>query len=58
VDASLTRRLTPDTSSLLYPAADEIADFGAPQEALAIRIAQLSAAVGPGHFAEASLTIA
>jgi hypothetical protein len=56
--ASLKRRLTTDTSSLLYPAADEIADFGAPQEALAVRIAQLSAAVGPGHFAEASLTIA
>jgi hypothetical protein len=38
--------------SLLYPAADEIADFGAPQSSLAVRIAQLSATVGRGIAAE------
>jgi len=38
--------------SLLYPAADEIADFGAPQSSLAVRVAQLSATVGRGIAAE------
>ena len=41
--------------TLLYPAADEIADFGAPQASLAIRVAQLSAAVGRGIPTESIL---
>jgi hypothetical protein len=40
---------------VLYPAADEIADFGAPQTTLSVRIAQLSAAVGRGIPAESIL---
>jgi hypothetical protein len=43
------------TPRLLYPAADEIADFGAPQASLAVRIAQLSAAVGRGIPTESIL---
>lgn len=41
--------------SLLYPAADEIADFGAPQTSIAVRVAQLSAAVGRGIPTERTL---
>ena len=43
------------TPSLLYPAADEIADFGAPQTSISIRVAQLSAAVGRGIAAQVTL---
>ncbi|MEP9352036.1 glycoside hydrolase/phage tail family protein [Xanthobacter sp. KR7-65] len=39
--------------AVLYPAADEIADFGAPQAVLAVRVAQRSASVGPGAAATA-----
>jgi hypothetical protein len=39
----------------LYPAADELADFGAAQAVLRVRIAQISAVAGPGRPAEAVL---
>ena len=52
-DAHAARRRTP---SALYAAADEIADFGAPQTSLAVRVAQLSATVGRGVAADATLT--
>ncbi|MGQ3359101.1 MAG: baseplate multidomain protein megatron [Phreatobacter sp.] len=41
----------------LYPAADEAADFGAPQAALRLSIAQVSAVAGPGHALDAVLVL-
>jgi hypothetical protein len=41
----------------LYPSADEIADFGAPQTELRISVAQMSALAGPGMPAEAVLAL-
>ena len=38
--------------ALLYAAADELADFGAPQTSLTVRVAQLSATVGRGIAAD------
>ena len=49
------RTLKSATSSALYPAAAELADFGSPQASLSIRVAQLSAAVGRGVAATATL---
>ena len=46
-----------DAISALYAAADEIADFGAPQSSLHVRVAQLSATVGRGFAAEATLIL-
>ncbi len=42
------RVLAAQTTSILYPAAQEIADFGAPQSALDLSLYQMSAAVGRG----------
>jgi hypothetical protein len=53
--ADVVRSYETDTPSLLYPAADEIADFGVPQTSLAFRVAQLSAAVGRGIAAQATI---
>ena len=55
--ASVLRTLDTTTSTALYAAADEIADFGAPQSTLSVRIAQLSAAVGRGIAADATVTV-
>lgn len=52
-----TRRLAAETTSLLYPAADELADFGAPQNALTISLYQISAVVGRGFPLTATLAI-
>jgi hypothetical protein len=41
--------------SLLYPAADEIADFGTPQASVTVRVAQLSAVAGRGIPAQSTL---
>jgi hypothetical protein len=46
--AILRRRLAAAEPSLLYPGGQELADFGAPQTALSVRIAQISAVVGRG----------
>lgn len=43
--------------TVLYSAAAELADFGAPQAELTLRIAQLSAVVGPGHPLEATVRV-
>jgi len=53
--ATVVRTLSSDTPSALYYAADEIADFGAPQTALSIALCQLSATIGRGIRAEATL---
>jgi hypothetical protein len=42
------RTLSADRSDLLYAAADEAADFGAPQGRLDMGVAQVGAAAGPG----------
>lgn len=51
------RSIATTQPSALYPAADELADFGAPQSTLSVRVAQLSATVGRGIAAEATLTL-
>lgn len=51
------RRVTTTTPALTYAAADEIADFGAAQPFLDIRIAQLSAEVGAGAALAARLLV-
>jgi hypothetical protein len=53
---SVVRTLGTSEPSALYAAADEIADFGAPQGALHVRVAQLSATVGRGFGADLTLT--
>ncbi|KAA2237252.1 baseplate multidomain protein megatron [Salinarimonas soli] len=51
------RTLTAATPSALYPAALEVADFGAPQAALAVRVAQTSRVAGRGAAAGAVLDV-
>lgn len=45
---NVKRSLMTSSPSVLYSASDEIADFGAPQRQIALRVAQLSAVLGPG----------
>jgi hypothetical protein len=56
-DAVVVRTLDVATSQALYAIADEIADFGAPQATLHVRVAQLSATVGAGHAADQTLAV-
>lgn len=51
------RTLAAATTSLLYPAAEELADFGAPQSELTLAICQLSAAVGRGFPLTTTLAV-
>jgi len=53
----VVRSLVTTQPSALYAAADEVADFGAPQASLAVRVSQLSATVGAGIPAHAVLTL-
>jgi hypothetical protein len=46
--ATLRRSAETTTPGWLYPLADELADFAVPRPDLALRVAQISAAVGPG----------
>lgn len=46
--ATVKRTLAATSPAALYAAADELADFGAPQTALSLAIRQVSAVVGPG----------
>jgi hypothetical protein len=55
--ASGTRILSSTTPAILYPAAQEIADFGAPQSVLTLSLFQLSAAVGRGFPLNATLDV-
>ncbi|WP_137045471.1 glycoside hydrolase/phage tail family protein [Pseudolabrys sp. FHR47] len=55
--STVKRTLTAATPSLFYAAADEIADFGAAQTSLTVRIAQLSATVGRGFTAQATFRV-
>lgn len=51
------RALSAQTTSILYPAAQELADFGAPQSALTLSLYQMSAAVGRGFPFTGAVTI-
>lgn len=55
---AVVRTLASTTPSVLYAAADELADFGAPQTALVLRVCQISAAVGRGFAATRAVPIA
>jgi hypothetical protein len=54
--SSVVRTLTGETSDILYPLADEVADFSTPQTELTVRVAQMSATVGRGTPTEATLS--
>jgi hypothetical protein len=56
-DGGVVRTLAASSSTALYAAADELADFGAPQATLSVRVAQLSATVGRGFATEAVLVL-
>jgi len=47
--ASLKRQYETAEPALVYPAADEITDFGAAQASLSLRIRQISESAGPGQ---------
>jgi hypothetical protein len=53
---SVVRTLHTTTPNVLYAASDETADFGGPQSSLSVRAYQLSAAIGRGFPAAATLT--
>ena len=53
----VVRTLPSAAPSLLYVASEELADFGATQPALSVRIAQLSRTVGRGIALETTLTL-
>jgi hypothetical protein len=55
--AAAVRTLPATAPTALYAAADELADFGSPQTSLAVRVYQLSATVGRGFAAAATLTL-
>lgn len=55
--ATVVRTITALAPSHLYPAAEELADFGTPQTQLAIRIRQLSPSYGPGAALEATIHV-
>lgn len=53
--ANVVRTLTSSTASVAYSAADQTTDFGSPQASIAVRVYQLSAIVGRGTPAEATV---
>ncbi|MBQ0822277.1 glycoside hydrolase/phage tail family protein [Microvirga sp. HBU67558] len=56
-DNGVVRTLASPQASVLYAHADEAADFGAPQSALAVRIAQWSAVAGRGLERHATVAV-
>jgi hypothetical protein len=56
--STLLRRFVVDEPALLYPASQEIADFGAAQGEIDVALCQLSDAVGPGFVREARIMVA
>lgn len=54
---AVVRRIACSVPEALYADADELADFGAPQSSLHLRVAQVSATVGAGHPTELTLTL-
>lgn len=55
--ATVKRTLAAATPSVLYPAAAELADFGAPQARLSLSVAQISAVCGRGFPAEVTIDV-
>ncbi|MFD2181427.1 baseplate multidomain protein megatron [Rhodoplanes azumiensis] len=55
--ATVVRTLAATTPTVIYAAADEIADFGTAQASLSVRVVQLSATVGRGVAATAVLSV-
>jgi hypothetical protein len=53
--STVLRTLAATVPTVLYPNANEVADFGAPQSSLSVRVSQLSATVGRGFPATATL---
>lgn len=53
--SSVVRTLTATAPSVLYPSASELADFGSAQSSLSFQVTQLSATVGRGFAAQATL---
>jgi hypothetical protein len=56
-DGTTKRVLAATTTQVLYAAADEIADFGAPQAVLNLSIRQMSASVGAGFALSAQVAV-
>jgi hypothetical protein len=54
---TVKRTLASAVPSVLYAAAAELADFGAPQAGLTVRVAQISATVGRGFAATAAIQV-
>ncbi|GGF53241.1 hypothetical protein GCM10007301_10880 [Azorhizobium oxalatiphilum] len=54
---TVVRTVNVGEAGWLYPRAEELADFGAPQAALTLRVTQLSAVAGPGRAATATLIL-
>lgn len=52
-----SRRIGTRLPEWLYPAADEIADYGRPLPAHRLRVAQESPSVGPGAFADVTVSV-
>ena len=55
--STVVRTFETATSQAIYTNAHELADFGAPQSSLHIRVAQLSATVGAGQVADVTLQV-
>ena len=55
--ADVVRTLSATAPTALYAAADELADFGAVQTSLNVRVVQVSATVGRGFAAEVVLSV-
>ncbi len=55
--AEIVRSVQTNAPSFLYASDDEIADFGTAQTSLSLRVAQVSASVGPGRFTEINLNV-
>jgi hypothetical protein len=53
----VVRTIACTSPQALYAAADELADFGAVQTSVHVRVAQLSSTVGAGHAAEVTLAV-
>jgi hypothetical protein len=54
---AVVRSIACVTQQALYASADELADFGAVQTSLHIRVAQVSSTAGAGHAAEVTLAV-
>lgn len=52
---AVVRTIVVTTPMAIYTAAQQVADFGSPQAAVSVRVLQLSAAIGRGTPAAATL---